>query len=101
MKKRYNVHYDENFVMKVESITKYIFYELQNPIASYQFRIKLLQSLSFLNYFPEARPKYRDTNYYYLIMKHWLIFYEIYNYNTVEVSNIFSSKQDLTYKFLN
>lgn len=99
MKKRYEVKYTRDFVRKLESITEYILYELQNPIASYQFQVNLIQTLSILSYFPEAMPIYRGSNYHYLIMKHWLIFYEINDY-IVEVSHIFSSKQNLNNKFL-
>lgn len=70
MKKRYEVNYTGDFVM-----------------------------LSILSYFPEAMSIYRGSNYHYLIMKHWLIFYEINDY-IVEVSHIFSSKQNLNNKFL-
>lgn len=99
MKERYKISYQEDFARKFKNITDYISYELQNPIASSQFRINLIQKLSILSYFPSAMPMYRDTNYHYLIMKHWLIFYEINGYS-VEVSHIFSSKQNLNSKFL-
>lgn len=99
MKKRYEVNYREDFAKRIENIMTYISYELQNPIASYQFQVKLLQMLSILSYFPEAMPIYQNTNYHYLIMKHWLIFYEVNN-NIVDVSRIFSSKQNLNNKFL-
>ncbi len=99
MKKRYKVTYREDFARKVENITAYILYELQNPIASYRFQVKLLQTLSILPYFPEGMPVYQNTNYHYLIMKHWLIFYKIQD-NTVILSRILSSKQNLNNKFL-
>lgn len=99
MKERYKISYDKDFARRFENITNYILYELQNPIASKQFQMNLFQSISILSYFPNAMPMYRDTNYHYLIMKHWLIFYEI-NDCSVEVSHIFSSKQNLNNKFL-
>jgi len=99
MKKRYEINYTEDFVRKLENITDYILYELQNPIASSKFQANLLQTLSILSYFPQAMPIYRSSNYHYLIMKHWLIFYEINDY-IIEVSHIFSSKQDFNNKFL-
>lgn len=99
MKERYKVSYQGDFARKFKNITDYISYELQNPIASSQFRINLIQKLYILSYLPEAMPVYRNTNYHYLIMKHWLIFYKIQG-NTVIISNIFSSKQNLNNKFL-
>ena len=99
MKKRYKVTYREDFARKVENITAYILYELQNPIASQQFQMDLFQSISILSYFPNAMSVYRNTNYHYLIMKHWLIFYKIQD-NTVILSRILSSKQNLNNKFL-
>ena len=99
MKKRYEINYTEDFVRKLENITDYILYELQNPIASSKFQANLLQTLSILPYFPEGMPVYQNTNYHYLIMKHWLIFYKIQD-NTVILSRILSSKQNLNNKFL-
>ena len=99
MKKRYEINYTEDFVRKLENITAYILHELKNPIASSKFQANLLQRFSILSYFPQAMPIYRSSNYYYLIMKHWLIFYEINDY-IIEVSHIFSSKQNLNNKFL-
>ena len=99
MKKIYKVNYTLDFARKVENIEHYILYELQNPIASCQFKVKMMQTLSILPYFPKAMPIYQHTKYHYLIMKHWLIFYEI-NDNIVEVSKIFNSKQNLKNKFI-
>ncbi len=99
MKKRYNVYYIKDFTKKVDQICDYILYELKNPIASYKFRIKILQTLSILNYFPETGPMYRNTKYHYLIMQHWLILYKIQD-NFVKVYKIVSTKQNLSNQFL-
>ncbi|MCI9039704.1 MAG: type II toxin-antitoxin system RelE/ParE family toxin [Clostridia bacterium] len=89
----------EIYLSQLNSIINYISYELQNPIASYQFYNNLVKKLSILSYLPQAMPVYRTTKYHYLIMKHWLIFYKIQS-NTVIISYIFSSKQDFNNKFL-
>lgn len=89
----------EIYLIQLNSIINYISYELQNPIASYQFYNNLVKKLSILSYLPQAMPVYRSTNYHYLIMKHWLIFYKIQG-NTVIISYIFSSKQNFNNKFL-
>lgn len=99
MKKRYKVYYKKDFTRKIDQICDYILYELQNPIASYKFRIKLLQTLSILDYLPEAGPMYRNTQYHYIVMKHWLILYKIQD-NYVKIYKIISSKQDLDNQFL-
>lgn len=97
MKERYKISYHKDFARRVENITDYILYELQNPIASQQFQMDLFQSISILSYFTNAMPMYRKTDYHYLIMKHWLIFYKIQD-NTVILSRILSSKQNLNNK---
>ncbi|MCI9087131.1 MAG: type II toxin-antitoxin system RelE/ParE family toxin [Clostridia bacterium] len=89
----------ETYLSQLNSIINYISYELQNPIASHQFYNNLVKKLSILSYLPQAMPVYRNTNYHYLIMKHWLIFYKIQD-NTVMLSRILSSKQDFNNKFL-
>ena len=93
MKKRYKIIYSRNFHKKIHQITNYITYHLQNPIATYHFQIKMKQTISVLNYFSQAGPKYKNTKYHYLLMKHWIILYEIQN-NEVEMIDIFSSKQN-------
>lgn len=99
MKEKYEISYHEDFARKVENITDYILYELQNQIASQQFQMNLFQRISILLYFPSAMPVFRKTNYRYLIMKHWLILYKIQD-SLVTISKIFSSKQDIENKFL-
>ncbi len=90
----YEILLTEKFITKVNHIKQYIFYELQNPIASYQFEEKLLQNVSKLYYLPEARLTYQNTKYHYFIMKHWLIFYEVHNH-VIEIFEIFNSKQNI------
>ena len=95
LQKKYKIYYSDKFYWKVSQIRDYIFYKLQNPIASYNFKIKLKKTISILNYFPQAGPKFLNTEYRYLILNHWLILYKIQN-NIVKISEIISSKQDLS-----
>ena len=96
MKKMYNIHYTNRFTNKMDQIYNYILYELQNPISAYNFKIKLMQTISILYYFPQAGPKFQNTKYRYLTLKHWIILYEINNYE-IEIVQIFSSKQNLNF----
>lgn len=94
LEKKYKIYYSYKFSKKVYQIYDYILEELQNPIAAYHFQIKIRQTISILEYFPNAGPKYKTTSYRYLVMKNWLIFYKIQN-NIIKIYNIFNSKQNL------
>ena len=98
MQRRYSLYYSDKFYWKVSQICNYILYELQNPIASCNFKIKLQQVISILPYFPQAGPKFLNTEYRYLLLNHWLILYKIQN-NIVKISDIISSKQDLSFMY--
>ena len=94
MEKKYRIYYSANFAWKVSKICNYIFYELKNPISSYNFQIKLQQTISILCYFPRAGPTYKNPKYHYLVMNSWIILYEVRN-NSVELADIFNSKQNI------
>ena len=83
----------DNYIKKVHNIINYIMYELQNPIASYQFQIKINHTISILNYFSQAGPIYKNTEYRYLVIKHWIIFYKIER-DIIKIYDIFNSKQN-------
>ncbi len=100
MKKLYNLHYSNKFKKQVYQICDYILEELQNPIASYNFKIKILQTTSVLEYFPYIGQEFQNTHYRYLPMKQWLILYEIQN-NSVEIHRIINSKQNFNSSNLN
>ena len=100
MKKIYNIDYSNKFKKQVYRICDYISEELQNPISSYHFKIKILQVISILEYFPHAGPKFKNTHYRYLVMKNWIITYRIQD-SLIEICEIFNSKQNFNSSNLN
>lgn len=94
----YNILYSKKFSEKVQSIYRYLYYQLKNPIASYNFQIKILQTISILKFFPFIGPKYKNTNYRYLTFQKWLIFYTVQE-QKVKVIFIFHTKQNFNSNF--
>ena len=100
MEKKYNIYYSYNFIYKISEIYNYILYELQNKIASYNFQIRIKQTISIIEYFPHAGPKFKNTHYRYLVMKNWIITYRIQD-SLIEICEIFNSKQNFNSSNLN
>lgn len=77
----------------MQIIHRYITNVLHNPRAANNLIILFDKRISILAYFPQAGPKYKNTQYHYLTLKHWLIFYKV-EHNIVKIYDIFSSKQN-------
>ena len=74
-------------------IYNYIFFNLANPIAANSFKVKILKSISYLEYFPYMGKKISNSNIRYIYFKNYLILYSINNHN-VEIQRIFHKKQN-------
>lgn len=74
-------------------IYNYIFFDLANPIAADNFKIKILKSISRLQIFPYMGKRYNQTNLRYIYFKNYLILYSINN-QYVEIQRIFHRRQN-------
>lgn len=90
---RYTIHFSIKARIKLKTIYNYIENFLYNPQAAERFITDIILKTSILYYFPQAGPKYKNTQYRYLIMKHWLILYKPKG-NYIKIYDIISSKQN-------
>lgn len=74
-------------------IYNYIFFDLANPIAADNFKIKILKSISNLEYFPYMGKKISNSNIRYIYFKNYLIFYRVNN-QYVEIQRILHKNQN-------
>ncbi len=74
-------------------IYNYIFFDLANPIAADNFKVKILKSISYLKYFPYMGKKLSNSNIRFIYFKNYLILYSVKN-QSVEIQRIFHKKQN-------
>lgn len=75
-------------------IYNYIFFDLANPIAADNFKVKILKSISYLKYFPYMGKKLSNSNIRFIYFKNYLILYSVRN-QSVEIQRILNKRQNL------
>ena len=89
----YRIKRTEQANIDLYKIYNYIFFDLANPIAANNFILKILKSISNLEYFPYMGKKVSNSNLRFIRFKKYLIFYSINNQN-VEIQRIFHNRQN-------
>ena len=89
----YRIKRTEQANIDLYKIYNYIFFDLANPIAANNFILKILKSISNLEYFPYMGKKVSNSNLRFIRFKNYLIFYSINNQN-VEIQRIFHNRQN-------
>lgn len=89
----YRIKRTEQANIDLYKIYNYIFFDLANPIAANNFILKILKSISNLEYFPYMGKKVSNSNLRFIRYKNYLIFYSINNQN-VEIQRIFHNRQN-------
>ena len=89
----YRIIYTERSKIDLQNAYNYIFYNLVNPIAAKSFRIKILKSISSLEYFPYRGKRILNSNFRFIYFKNYLIIYLVENQN-VEIQRIFHKRQN-------
>jgi plasmid stabilization system protein ParE len=97
MKIKFNIVYLQLAFYDLLEIFDYIRLELKSPKAAQDLMIKLDEAISNLQYFPNSGKKYLindkfESEYRYLIVDHYLIFYTV-NINNVEIRRVIYSKR--------
>ena len=97
MEIKFNTVYLELAYSDLLEIFDYMRLELKSPKAAQDLMIKLDESISNLQYFPNSGKKYLikekfESEYRYLIVDHYLIFYTV-SFNNVEIRRVIYSKR--------
>lgn len=85
--------YNKRAKIELQNAYNYIFFNLANPIVANSFKVKILKSISYLEYFPYMGKKISNSNIRYIYFKNYLILYSINNHN-VEIQRILNKRQN-------
>lgn len=90
----YRIIYAQRAKIELQNSYNYIYFNLANPIAARSFKLKIIKTISNLEYFPYMGKKISNSNLRYIYFKNYLIFYSINN-QYVEIQRIFHKGQNL------
>lgn len=98
MNKKYEVRYTELFYQDLNTILKYIKYELESPEAAKRLFDTIIKEISNRAYNADCYEKYESTKkrkntYYRIYVKNYIIFYVIEN-NVMEIRRILYRKRN-------
>ena len=85
--------YNKRAKIELENAYNYIFFNLANPIAANNFRVKILKQISYLKYFPDMGKKVSNSNIRFICFKNYLILYSVNN-QIVEIQRILNKRQN-------
>ena len=88
------IFYNRRAKIELENAYNYIFFNLANPIAAKKFKINIIKSISYLEYFPYMGKKVSNSNIRFIYFKNYLIVYSVKDQN-VEIQRILNKRQNL------
>ena len=89
----YKIIYTQRAKIELENAYNYIYFNLANPIAAKKFKINIIKSISYLEYFPYMGKKFLNLNIRFIYFKNYLVLYSINN-QRVEIQRIFHKRQN-------